>query len=697
VTTVEGPAHIGLLDHGHPGMDAVVVSVPADGTQAAERDAGLDAGRVRLALAAILSLTALLTIWGLDRNGYANTYYAAAAQAAAADWRAMFFGALDAPGWITIDKPPLSIWVMGVSVRLFGLSAWSLLLPQALMGVATVGILFAAVRRWAGARAGLLAALVLALTPVAVLIFRFDDPDALLTLLLVAAASALVRGIDSGRLGWLLFSGILVGMGFETKFLQAFLVLPAFGLVLLVGGAGSLAHRIGSLLAAGIATFVASFWWVAVVEAIPLAQRPFTGGSATGGPLDLLLGYDGLGRILGEGAGGSAGAFGGAGSLFGGPAGPFRLLGTPWDGGIGWLLPLAMVLTAIGVCLALRQARRAGRQDRQLLGYLLWGGWLVTHTLVFSLMSGIVHSYYAVTLAPAVAATVGMGVIDLWAWRGRSALGGVILGLCIVGTAWWSNRVLSSMPGSLPWLGSLVLALGVVGGLLVAAPRSWSARAGEAAVRRTGRIGLACGLAAVLLGPAAWSLATASTAQTGGDPVPGPVEAGQVGFGGFIRGGLARGFGARPVPGADVGRNGLATWLLAHQTTEDWIAATSGATDAASLQLAAGRPVMAMGGFIGSDPSPTLAQLQALVAEDRLRYVLLPSGRGIGGFLGGSNNRTRDGWVRATCVAVTDPSLGGSAGQRASLYDCAPGRTGSVAIPSMRHRWAQSEIEPSAG
>ena len=183
----------------------------------------------------------------------------------------------------------------------------------------------------------------------------------------------------------------------------------------------------------------------------------------------------------------------------------------------------------------------------------------------------------------------------------------------------------------------------------------------------------------------------------GRDPVPGPVEAGQAGFGGFIRGGLARGFGALPVPGADVDRNSLATWLLAHQTTEDWIAATSGATDAAGLQLAAGRPVMAMGGFIGSDPSPTLAQLQALVAGNRLRYVLLPRGQGIGGFLGGSNNRTRDDWVRATCVAVTDPSLGGSAGQRASLYDCAPGRTGSVAIPSMRHRWAQSDTEPSAG
>ena len=686
MTTAEGPAHPGIIDHGHPTVDAVVAPVPVDGTLAAE----LDAGRVRFALAAILSLAAMLTIWGLDRNGYANTYYAAAAQAAAADWRAMFFGALDAPGWITIDKPPLSIWVMGLSVRVFGLSAWSLLLPQALMGVATVGVLFAGVRRWAGARAGLLAALVLAITPVAVLIFRLDDPDALLTLLLVAAAWGLIRGIDSGQLRWLVLSGILVGMGFETKFLQAYLVLPAFALVLLVGGVGSLAHRIGSLVGAGIAVLVASSWWVAVVEAIPLAERPFIGGSATGGPLDLLVGYDGLGRILGEGAGGSAGPFGGAGALFGGPAGPFRLLGTPWDGGIGWLLPLAMVLTGIGLSLALRRARRTGRRDRQLLGYLLWGGWLVTHTVVFSLMSGIVHSYYAVTMAPAVAATVGMGMVDLWTWRRHSTLGGVVLGACIVGTAWWADQVLSSIPGALPWVGPLALVLGLVGGLLVALPGSWVSRSGGPVVRRTTRIGLACGLTAVLLGPAMWSLATASAAQTGGDPVPGPTQAGQGGIGGFVRGGLARGFGGAglPVPGADVSRNGLATWLLAHRTTEDWIAAASGAMDAASLQLVAGRPVMAMGGFVGSDPSPTQAQVQELVAEGRLRYVLLSRGQGLGAFLGGSNNRSRDEWVRSACVAVTDPSLGGSAGQRAALYDCAPGRATPAAMPSMRHRWA---------
>jgi len=631
--------------------------------------------RTHIALAAILTLTGLLLIWGLDRNGFANTYYAAAAQAGAADWRAMSFGALDAPGWITIDKPPLSIWVMSLSVRAFGLSAWSLLLPQALMGVATVGILFATVRRWAGARAAVLAALVLALTPVAVLMFRFDDPDALLTLLLVAAAWALTRGIDSGRLRWLLLSGVLVGLGFETKFLQAYLVLPAFGLVVLVGGVGSLAHRLGSLVGAGIAVLLASASWVVAVEAIPLAQRPFIGGSATGGPLDLLLGYDGLGRILGTAAGRTGGPFAGVGSLFGGPPGPFRLLGTPWDGGIGWLLPLAMVLAAIGLWLALRQARHTSRRDRRLLAYLLWAGWLVTHVAVFSLMSGIVHSYYAVTLAPAVAAIVGMGVMDMWAWRRDSMVGGLVLGACIIGTAWWSSQLLSATRGAASWLGPSVLVLGVVGGCLVAVPSRMTGRLGTWGQGGPGRVGLACALAAVLLGPGAWSVATALTTQTGGDPVPGPVAASQDGVGGFIRGRSgAFGGGGGPVPGADIGRNGLATWLLAHQAGEDWIAAASGAMDAAALPLATGRPVMAMGGFIGTDPSPTLPELQGLVTDGRLRYVLLSRGLGLGGLLAGTIARTRDDWVRATCQAITDASLGGSAGQRASLYDCAPAR-----------------------
>ncbi len=564
---------------------------------------------------------------------------------------------------------------MGLAVRAFGLGAWSLLLPQALMGVATVGILFATVRRWAGAPAGLLAALTLAVTPVAVLMSRFDDPDALLTLLLVAGAWALTRGIDSGRLRWLVLSAALVGLGFETKFLQAWLVLPAFGLVVLVGGAGGIGRRLGHLFVAGITVLLASGWWVAAVEAIPLPDRPFIGGSVTGGPLELLLGYDGLGRIVGAGPGG---VFAGAGAMFGGAPGVLRLLGEPWAGGIGWLLPVAVVLAIIGCTLRILDRPQRGRRDPHILGYLLWGGWLATQVVVFSLMSGIVHSYYAVTLAPAVAALVGMGILDLWQRRRRSSLGGLLLAVCVMGTAWWADHVLTVATGFLPWLGPVLLALGIASGILLVLPRRVMRRIGQGQDAGIARdhpahagiagAGLALALTAILLGPAAWSFATTGVAQAGGDPVAGPAESVGGGLGGFVRAGLRSGFGAGTglFPGADVRRSVMVSWLLEHRSHEDWIAATTGATDAAAIQLAADAPVLDMGGFIGSDPTPTMEQLQGLVRQGRLRFVLQPQGPVPGGLFLSGIGRARDEWVRDSCTLVQDERLSG----RISVYDC---------------------------
>jgi 4-amino-4-deoxy-L-arabinose transferase-like glycosyltransferase len=214
----------------------------------------------RRALLGLLAATALLYLWGLSASGWANSYYSAAAQAGSAGWKAFFFGSLDAANSITVDKTPASLWVMALSARIFGVNSWSILVPQALMGVATVGILYATVRRWFGPAAGLISGAVLAITPVAVLMFRFNNPDALLVLLLVAAAYAMVRALETASTKWLLLAATLVGFGFLTKMLQALLVVPAFALVYLVATPAPLRRRLWQLAAAGVALLLSAGW-----------------------------------------------------------------------------------------------------------------------------------------------------------------------------------------------------------------------------------------------------------------------------------------------------------------------------------------------------------------------------------------------------------------------------------------------------
>src|SRR5664279_4893475 len=400
---------------------------PLVGLRAIARGRTDEPAWVRVAFVGLIALAALLYLWNLSVSGYANTYYSSAALAAGQSWSAFFFGSFDAANFITVDKPPAAIWLMGLSVRVFGLSSWSVLLPEALAGVATVGILFAAVRRSFGPVAAVIAGLVMALTPAAVLIFRFNNPDALLTLLLVASAWALLRAIEHGGLRWVTLAAACVGFAFLTKYLQAYLVLPGFALVYLVAANASFRRRIAGLGVAVVAVLLASGWWVAIVALIPAASRPFIGGSTTGSVLDLIFGYDGLGRIFGAAAGGTGNS-----TPFGGTAGLLRLFNDAWFGEIAWFIPPA--LASLGLGLWLR--RRAGRTDRALAGYLLWGTWLVTTGLVFSYMSGTVHSYYAVALAPAIAALVGAGVAELWRLRARHWLGDAALGAGFVGTAW---------------------------------------------------------------------------------------------------------------------------------------------------------------------------------------------------------------------------------------------------------------------
>ncbi|HMG61908.1 MAG TPA: glycosyltransferase family 39 protein, partial [Streptosporangiaceae bacterium] len=416
--------------------------------------------RAGIGLGVLLAATALLYLAGLSRNGWANDFYAAAVQAGTKSWKAFFFGSFDASSFITVDKTPASLWVMELSARMFGLNYWSVLVPQALAGVGSVALLHATVRRWFGPGAGLLAGAALALTPVAALMFRFNNPDALLVLLMTAAAYGTARAIESGRTRWLVLAGALIGLGFLAKMLQAFLVVPGFGLAYLVAGPPRLRTRIWQLLAGLGAVIAGAGWWVAAVMLTPAASRPYVGGSTSDSILQLALGYNGLGRLdgnetgsvgfggvgAGADAGAGAGGRGGGGSAFGGAAGLQRLFASEMGGQISWLLPAALLAMAALGWLAWRS-----RSGPALAALLLWGGWLLVTGLVFSFMAGIIHPYYTVALAPPIAALAGTGAIALWrdrsSWRARG-----LLAAGVAATACWSYLLLARSPSWYPEL-----------------------------------------------------------------------------------------------------------------------------------------------------------------------------------------------------------------------------------------------------
>jgi 4-amino-4-deoxy-L-arabinose transferase-like glycosyltransferase len=372
----------------------------------------------RPAFYALLVATGVLYLWGLGASGWANSFYSAAVQAGSESWKAFFFGSSDAANSITVDKTPLSLWPMALSVRIFGLSSWAILVPQALAGVGTVALLHRTVRRTTGsAVAGLIAAAALALTPVAVLMFRFNNPDAMLVLLLTGAGAATLRAIEESKeqagkpMRWLILGGALVGLGFLTKMLQAFLILPALALAYLICAHTPIGKRLMHLLAAFGSMILAGGWWVAIVEFWPAASRPYIGGSQNNSILELTLGYNGFGRLNGNETGSVGGGGGGtATSSMWGATGIGRLFSSEIGGQIGWLIPAALGL-GLG---ALWFARR---DSMVRAAVILWGTTLLVAGLTFSFMAGIFHAYYTVALAPAIAALVGIGAVAAWRER----------------------------------------------------------------------------------------------------------------------------------------------------------------------------------------------------------------------------------------------------------------------------------------
>ncbi len=446
---------------------------------------------------------------------------------------------------------------MELTARLFGVNAWSILVPQALEGVAAVGLLYAGVRRWFGAGAGLLAGAVMALTPVAALMFRFNNPDALLVLALTAAAYAMVRALEAGKTRWLVAAATLVGFGFVTKMLQALLVVPAFALVYLVAGPPKLGRRLIQLLVAAATLAVSSLWWVIAVMAVPASQRPYIGGSQNNSLWNLIFGYNGFGRLTGSESGSVGGGGGNSGRW--GPTGWLRMFNSAFGGQISWLLPTALLFLLAGLVITLRSERT----DRGRAALILWGGWLLVTAVVFSLGKGIIHPYYTVALAPAIGALVGVGAGMWWprrdTWPGRA-----VLSSAVVVTAWWSTMLLRRSPSWHPWLRVALVLAAVVAVVLIVASLVRRTRLGAVAVATTM-------IFVALAGPAAYALNTASTAHAGAIPSAGPAVAGGFGpggpggpggFGGGAGGGVARrGFPGGLAPTGNAGGRFRRRWL----------------------------------------------------------------------------------------------------------------------------------------
>jgi 4-amino-4-deoxy-L-arabinose transferase-like glycosyltransferase len=538
----------------------------------------------------------------LGSAGWGYGIYSAAVQAGTKSFKAALFGSLDAGNFITVDKPPAALWVMEVSARLFGLSSWSVLGPQALEGVATVALVYLTVRRWSGPVAGLVAAGVTALTPVSVAMFRFNDPDALMVLLLVGAAYATVRSAEATLSQWSWFAGALVGLAFLAKMSEAFLVVPGLVGAYWLAARGSGRQKAAEVARGGLSLVVVAGWWVAIVQFTPVGARPYIGSTKDNSLMSLIFGYNGFDRLVG----GVRGSFGGGDGFLGARGAALRLFGQEMGSQVAWFLPAALLL---GVT-AWIAARNEPVWRRTRAALVLWGGWVLAMGGVFSLGRGAINPYYTVALAPAIAAIVGTGGTLLWVHRDARVVVWV-LGAALVSTAVWSFDLLDRDASWAPWLRGVVLATGV------------GATASVFAWPRVGRFvkGGAVVLSgfALLAGPGAYSAGAVLNAPANADPYA------YLPFGRHVwsPAGAGGGQGEISRPNGE-----LVRLLRSKQGQYRWVVAAVGDDPAAGYQLATGDPAMAVGGWSGTDPAPSLREFERLVRQHEVHYFIPANPRG---------------------------------------------------------------------
>src|SRR6266567_1868426 len=685
-----------------------------------------------LALGGITLISVFMNFFQLGQNGF-GSYYPAAVRSMMDNWHNFFFTAYDPGGFVTIDKPPVGFWFEVASAKLFGFSPFSILLPQALAGVLSVLLLYYLVRRHFGVVAGLLAALALALSPISVVTNRNITIDSTLALTLLVGAWAVLRAAETGRLRWLLLSAFIVGVGFNIKMLEAYLVVPAYGLLYLLAAPRSIWKRLGHLALAGLVLLVVSFSWVVAVDLTPASQRPYVGSTQDNSEINLALGYNGIERLLGglfrrggppantstnttnrsgntsgngtpptNGNGGptnlgrngtgqqpQTGGPGGAGGLFDlGNPGPLRLFTQPLGGQIVWLLPLAL----LGMLALAWQRRLRFQEDPQQQSLVLWGMWLLTMGTFFS-VAGFFHQYYMTEMAPAIAALFGIGLVTMWQDYRRNGWRGWLLPLALVATVAEQVHILSSYPTWGQWMIPLLVVPSIIAvGAFISARIAPRMRVKAPSVRFL-LPALGAVVLALLVAPTVWALVPIFQSTQADTLVAGPTQGD--GFGGNFRGG----------PDNTTNSNAaLLRYLEANQGNAKFLVATPSSMTADSLILATNKPVMAMGGFSGSDPILTTNQLASLVAQGIVRFFLLPSfnlrqlppqildqipqqfrnrlQNGPSGFGGFGQQGALTTWVTQHCTTVptklwqsssTSSGTGGGFGRGFAnqLYDCA--------------------------
>ncbi len=532
----------------HPTQSTAAVSRASSALPLAARPGAAGRARARLTalavrlprpeLGALIVLAAALNLWALSKNGWANDYYSAAVRSMSSSWHNFLYASADPSGVMTVDKPPLALWVQSLSVRVFGYHPLSMLVPQALMGVASVALVYDLVRRRFGRVGGFAAGLALALTPITVAISRHNNPDALLVLCCVAAVWFTVRALEDGRTRWLMLAGLSVGLAFETKMLVALTVAPGIALAYLLIAPRGRVRALRQLLAGGATMVAVGGAWPALVALTPAADRPWISGTSDNSILSLIFGYNGLGRVEGQ----SGGPRGGGGNMFGGTPGPLRLLNSALGGQAGWLLGFAVV-SGLAILLATRLRRSDARS-----GWLLAiGGAFLTTAVLFSAASGIFHPYYVSLLAPFAAALFGAGVAQLIDGRVSARVFAPIALAAGVAT---ELVVLQQYVGQLSWLAPVLIAVCVLAAVALVcfvAPRARMVAAGAAVV-------------ALLLAPSVWAVDTLGHATSGTFPEGGPADVQTANGGGAFGGFGGRGFGGGrafgAIPGAATGGGG---------------------------------------------------------------------------------------------------------------------------------------------